>query len=190
MLNVFEYPWALVGGAIIVLFAVLTFHSVWPEKRMWWQWLLPLFVAALGFGLDHFVVTDREKVYAILKAGMKAVEQEDCPAIARLLANDYQDSFHRDKESLMSRCRRRLNAPAVEGIRKIGLSRTVAAPDAKLMVTMLMRFAEDSYWARNYKPSALVKVQLYLRKQSDQSWLITRIEVLEVDKMSIGWSAT
>jgi hypothetical protein len=190
MWNVFEQPYTLIGAAIVVLFAVLTFRSVWWEKRRWWQWLLPLAVAAAGFGLDYAVATDREKIDAVLKAGMTAIEQEDCAAIARLLAEDYRDSYHADKAALMNRCRRRLESPAVEAIRKVGTARTIIPPEAKLTTTVFMRFAEDSYWARSYKPNAFVKLELYLRKQPDKRWVITRMEVLEVDKMSVRWGAT
>ena len=60
MWDFFEQPWTLLAAAVLVLFGVLTFRSVWSEKRKWWQWLLPLGVTALALGLDFGVATDLE----------------------------------------------------------------------------------------------------------------------------------
>ena len=190
MWDFFEQPWTLVGAAVIVLCGVLTFRSVWSEKQKWWHWLLPIGVAGLGFGLDYAVATDMEKITRVLKAGIQAVQEEDCAALARLLAADYEDSHHRNKQSLMNRCRARLTPPAVEKVKKLSVVIDITAPTAKVTFTIFMRFDKDSYWATSYKQVALVKVELRLQKQPDASWLITRAEVLEVDKMSVSWSAT
>jgi hypothetical protein len=187
MWSFFEQPWTLLGGAVIVLLGVLTFRSVWFEKRKAWQWLLPIGVAALGLGLDSLVVTDREKIHRVIKTGLKAVENEDCATIATLIAANYQDSYHKSKQRLMSRCRARLTPPAVESIKRLGTEVEISSPQATVTFTMLMRFDQDSYWARSYRQVALVRVQLELRKQPDKSWLIDRAEVLEVDKMPVTW---
>ena len=50
MFDFFEQPYTLIGAAVIVLFVVFTIRSVVPEKRHWWQFLLPVFVAAAGVG--------------------------------------------------------------------------------------------------------------------------------------------
>ena len=86
MWNFFEQPWTLLGAAVIVLLGVLTFRIVWPEKRAWWQWLLPVGIAVLAVGLDWAVATDYEKIDRIGKIAMRAAEQEDCAALGRLLA--------------------------------------------------------------------------------------------------------
>jgi hypothetical protein len=188
MWNVFEQPWTLLGAAVIVLFGVLTFRSVWPEKQKWWQWLLPAGVAVLALGLDFGVTTDLEKVNGALKAAMKAGEREDIVALAQLIAADYQDSYHESKQSLINHCRDRLKPPAIERIRKIGAAVQIAPPEAKVTLTFSVKFEKESFWVRTYgKASALVKVQLWLHKQPDKSWLLKRSEVLEVDTIPVGW---
>ncbi len=187
MWDFFEQPWTLLGAAVLVLFGVLTFRSVWSERRRWWQWLLPLGVAALALGLDFGVATDLEKINGIVRTGIRAAEQEDCVTIARLIAPDYADSFHKSKQALMARCRDRLVPPAIEQIRKLDVIVEISPPRATATFTMLMKFDKDSYWASAYKQYALVKMQFYLRKRPDKSWLIQRAEVLEVDKTSVGW---
>ena len=187
MWDFFEQPWTLLGAAIIVLFGVLTYRSIRPEKRKPWQWLLPIGVAVLGVGLDFAVATDLEKINGVIRAGIRAVEAEDCAAIARLIAEDYEDSYHKSKRSFLERCRTRLVPPAVEKIRKIAKEVKVTSPEATANFTMMLKFEKGSYWAQAYKPTALVSVQLYFRKQPNGTWLLTRAEVREVDKMPVTW---
>jgi hypothetical protein len=190
MWNIFEQPWTLLGAAVLTLFGVLTFRSVWYEKRRSWQWLLPVFVAVLGVGLDLAVTTDLEKINQLIKTGIKAVEEENLPAIGRLLASDYRDSYHQSKESLLARCRARLHPPAVQRVRPISRKIEITPPEAKVALTVWMTFDKDSFWAQAYKPTALVAVQFYLHQQPDQSWLVHRIEILEVDKTPVTWGVT
>ena len=158
MWDLFEQPWTLVG------------------------------VAALGFGLDYAVTTDLEKIYGIIKTSMAAAEQEDCAALARLLAADYEDSYHKNKQALVDHCLERLVPPAVEQIRKVAAAVTLTPPQAVVTLTMSVKFEPDSHWARSAgKTGVLVKAQFWLRKQADGRWLVTRIEVLEVDMMAVNW---
>lgn len=188
MWNVFEQPWTLLGAAVLVLLGVLTFRSVWFEKRRWWQWLLPAGVAVLALGLDLAVVTDLEKINRIAKVAMKAAEEEDCAALGRLIAGNYEDSFHKDKEALLSQCRARLVPPAIERIRKIGMAVDLKAPEATVTLTVSVKLEPESFWVRSYgKSAALVKAQFLLHKQPDGTWLVTRIEILEVDKIPTSW---
>jgi hypothetical protein len=190
MWNIFEQPWTLLGAAVLVLFGVLTFRSIWYEKRRSWQWLLPAGVAVLAVGLYLAVTTDLEKINQVMKTGLKAVEAENCDAIARLIADDYQDSYHKSKESLLNRCRAHLVPPAVQKIRKVSAKVEVSPPNAKATLTMWITFDKGSFWAQNYKPTALVTVDLYCRKQPNKTWLLNRAEVRELDKMPVSWSAT
>jgi hypothetical protein len=188
MWDFFEQPWTLLGAAVIVLLGVLTFRSVWVEKRVWWQWLLPAGVAALGLGLDLGVTTDLEKINRIAKVAMKAAEEEDCATLGRLIADNYSDSFHQDKQALLNHCRARLVAPAVERVKKLGTVFQITPPQATVTLTVSVRLEQGSYWVRTYGiAAALVKAQFWLNKQPDGNWLVTRIEIDEVNKAPAGW---
>jgi len=188
MWDFFEQPWTLLGAAVFVLLGVLTFRSVWFEKRRWWQWLLPVGVAVLGLGLDLGVTTDLEKINRIAKVAMKAAEEEDCATLGRLIADSYQDSFHKDKQALLGQCRARLVPPAIERVRKISMVFQITPPQATVTLTVSVRLEQGSYWVRTYGiAAALVKAHFWLNKQPDGNWLVTRIEIDEVNKAPAGW---
>ena len=187
MFNIFEQPWTLVGGAVLVLFGVLTFRSVWPEKKQWWQLPLPIVIAAGGFGLDFLIKTDLEKINHVIQIAIQAVEEQDPDAIEKFIANDYYDSYHHTKDALMVHCRSELNQPQAEKCKKIAKSIKISAPDATVILTVLLRFDKNSRIYQNYKPSMFVKAELSLQKQSDNRWFINRIEILEIDKQPFSW---
>ena len=187
MFNFFEQPWTLLGAAVIVLFGVLTFRSVWPEKFKPRHWLLPLSVAALGFGLDYLVKTDREKLNALIDTVVKAVEQENCAAIDAAIADDYHDSFHSTKAELMAHCRGTLPGLLVAKNTNRACLLEISPPTAKATLFTTTTFEQNSWVAESYKSFLFFKGELLFRKQPDNFWLITRINPLEVDKQPIKW---
>jgi len=144
-------------------------------------------VAVLGVVLDLAVTTDLEKINQVIRTGLKAVREENCAAIAPLIAADYQDSYHKSKESLLDRCRARLVPPAVQRIRKVSSKIEITSPEAKAALSVWMTFDKDSIWAQAYKPTALIAVDLSFHKQPDKTWRVSRVEVREVDKMPATW---
>ena len=188
MFDFFEQPWTSVGGAVVILFGILTFRSVWPEKRHWWQWLLPAFVAVAGFSLDLFVQTDLEKINSIIKTGIKAVQEEDFNTIEAILADNYSDSFHDTKSQLLNRCRQKLTSNKVEKNKKTACLVELSPPKATATVFMLTTFDKSSEISQNYKSFILSKIELRFQKQYDNTWLINRAEILELDKQPVNWS--
>lgn len=172
---------------MLVLFGMLTFRSVLPEKRRWWQLAVPAFIVAAAFATDLLVQTDREKIYALLKKGMKAIEQEDPNALAAIIAVDYYDSFHNSKQELMAHTWRQMERSGVQKIKKNSALVQLSPPQATVNLIVLVRFEQDSYIAQNYKPWLLIKIRINFQKQPDKSWLINRAEVLEVDKQPVQW---
>ncbi|MHC4371264.1 MAG: hypothetical protein ACYSW8_26930, partial [Planctomycetota bacterium] len=146
MFDFFEQPYTLVGASVLVLFGVLTFRSVLPEKRRWWQWLLPVVVAGAAFGLDSIVQTDTEQINSTIRAGVTAVEARDIDGISRIIADDYSDSLHKTKERMLFYCRRALSQNMVvktstKGVKLMDLSQA----SATAVVFAQMRFDKSSY---------------------------------------------
>lgn len=188
MFNFFEQPYTLIGAAVLVLFAMLTFRSVIPEKRRWWQLLVPVLVVATAFGLDVAVRTDLEKINAVINTCIKAVEEEDCDAIEAAIAEDYRDSHHNTKRDLMRHCRTQLSQSLVEKNKKRACLVQLSAPTATATLFATITFEKDSYVAANYKAWLMVQARLSLQKQPDKTWLINRIEILELDRQPTNWS--
>ena len=187
MFDIFHQPWTLLFAAIIVLFVMLIVRRILPEKRRWWQWLLPVFLAVAAFGLDWLVKTDLEKINALIKTGIKAVEQENADAVGAIISPNYSDSYHNTKEHLMNYCTLMLSEPLVEKNKKIALVIELSPPKATATLTVLIRFDKESFIYQNYKPTLLTKTELHLRKQPDKQWLIHRAEVLELDRRPVNW---
>lgn len=187
MFDIFEQPWTLIGVAVLVFFGVLTFRSFFPEKRRWWQLLVPVFLVAAAFGVDMLVQTDTEKINSVIDAAIKAVQQEDCTAIGATIADDYSDSYHGTKGILMDHCRRELSKPLVNRGKKTGLLIKISDSNATAVLFATIIFDKNSYISQNYKSFLLVKARLSLRKQPDKRWLINRIEILELDRLPASW---
>lgn len=188
MFDFFEQPYTLIGAAVIVLFVVFTIRSVIPEKRRWWQFLLPVFIAAAGIAIDMLVQTDLEKVNSVISTVIKAVQEEDCDAIEAVVAEDYRDSFHNTKWDLISHCRRKLTPSLIEKNKKTACLVELSPPKATATVFMLTIFDKKSYVAENYKPFIFFKIELRFQKQPDKTWLISRGELLEIDKQPAKWN--
>ncbi len=187
MFDIFEQPWTLVGAAVLVLFGMLTFRSFFPEKRRWWQLLVPVFLIAAAFGADMLVQTDTEKINSIINTVIKAVQQEDCSAIEVVIANNYSDSYHSTKKHFLDHCRRELSKPLVDKGKKTGLLIDISDSNATANLFAVIIFDKNSYISQNYKSFLLVKARLSLRKQPDKRWLISRIEILELDRQPTNW---
>lgn len=187
MFDIFEQPYTLIGAAVLVLFGMLTFRSVFPENRRLWQLLAPVFLAGAAFGLDVLVPTDLEKINATINKAVRAVKDEDCSAIEQVLAQNYSDSFHDTRPQLLDHCRRVLIPPLVQKHTKNGVLVEIAAPKATATLFTILTFDKGSYISQNYKSFLMTKSRFTLQKQPDGRWLISRIEVLELDHQPANW---
>jgi hypothetical protein len=186
MFNIFEHPWGLIITAIAALLALLIFRSVKPEKRYWWQWLLPVILVAAAFGLDLLVQTNLEKIKAVLKTAVKAVEQENPDAIEAVISNNYRDSLHTTRDALIAHCRAKLSEPLVDKSFKTILEMDISPPTASVLFTVRLIFDKRSYIYRDFKPLMIVKAKLNLQKEQNE-WFISRIEILEIDRLPAKW---
>ncbi len=188
MFNFFEQPYTLIGAAVLVLFAMLTFRSFIPEKRRWWQLLVPALVVAAAFGLDFAVRTDLEKINAVIDTCMRAVEEENLVAIEAIIADDYRDSHHNTKRDLIRHCRRQLSQSLVKKNNKRACLVQLSPPNATATLFATIIFEKDSYVSVNYKAWLMIKVRFDFQEQPDETWLINRIEILELDRQPTNWS--
>jgi len=187
MFDIFEQPWTILLVAVIVSLVISIYRWLFPEKKRWRHLLIPLIIAAAGLAADFFVKTDAEKINALLKTGMKAVEEEDADAVGAIIAPDYADSAHNTKEDLMRYCRMMLGQPLVDKNKKWALSLEVSPPNATAIFTVITHFDPQSYIYQSYMRILMTKIELELQKQADKSWLITRAEVIELNRQPAKW---
>jgi len=188
MFDFFEQPYTLIGAAVLLLFGILTFRSVLPEKGRWWQLLLPVIVVVAGFALDMLVQTDLEKINSAINTIIKAVEEENCNAIEAIIAENYHDSYHNTKRHLLTHCRQRLTPSLVEKNKKRASLVELSPPNATATLFMLTTFDKNSSISVNYKSSLYSKIELHFQKQDDKTWLINRAEILALDRQPANWN--
>jgi len=187
MFNFPEHPWGLITIAIITLFVLLMFRSIYPGRRRWWQWAIPALLVVAAFGLDLLVETDLEKINAVINIGVKAVEDENPDSTELIIADNYTDSYHGTKSALMSSCRATLSEPLIEKNIKRIASIDIQPPEAAAIFTVRILFDKQSYVFQNFKQQMLTKVKVDLQKQPRNRWLINRVELLEIDLHPAGW---
>ncbi|UCC23084.1 MAG: hypothetical protein JSW23_03205 [Planctomycetota bacterium] len=188
MWNIFEQPWTLLVTAVIALIVVLVLHRTIEGKKRLYLWLLPPLLALLAFGLDHLVETDLEKIKAVIDTAVTAVEDENADAIEPIIADNYSDSFHKSKKPFIYYCKRKLSGPLVDkNIARI-VSIDISGTQAVAIFTVRVVFDQRGYVAQAYKQRVLTKVEMTLQKQPDDQWLVTSIELLELDLQPTNWS--
>jgi hypothetical protein len=186
MFNILEQPWTLLGLSVLVLFGVLTYRSV-TDNRYSWQWLLPISCAVLAFGLDYLVKTDYEKIRSVLDTGLRAVVARDVDTIGKLIAEDYSDSYHRNKADFLSHARNQLSPAVIQSARKTASLIQISGNKAKVTLFILLILDKNSSYAQ-FLPIVKVKVIINLQKQPDSNWLVNQIEVSEVNNQPVSWS--
>jgi hypothetical protein len=180
----------------VALLVVFVFRALFPQRRKWWLWLLPVLLAASAFALDFFVETDAEKVRTVLARAVKAVEKENPELLTPLFSDDYRDSFHASKEALLNNCRWWLSQPLIEkNVLRI-VSLEVNPPKARLDSPSSARRAEAVFTVRvvfdpqgpvfEYRKMMIFKLRADFRKQGS-GWFFSRVEVLEIDLHPADW---
>ena len=187
MFDFFEQPWTLIGAAVLILFGIFTFRSVFPEKRRWWQLLVPLVVVGIAFGLDAIVQTDLEKINTVIDTGIKAVKEEDLRAVERIVSERYSDSYHRSKRRLLDHFNQVLSEPLIANHKQTGRLIDIKGSQATVILFTTVTFEKNSRIAQNFTSFLMTKTKLALEKQPDDQWLLKRIEVLELNRQPANW---
>jgi len=186
-MNPLENYWGalIAAGVLFLLLVILRLFR--PRMHRLTIFAPPLIVIAAGFALDHFVATDKERIRSFLVMLSEAVEAENTTAISAMICRGYSDSFHKNKESLMRHCSRRLQKPLVEKNVFTIISMQLAGNRADVTVSGRTILEEQSYAARNYKRLFFSKVNLELHRREDDRWCLQRAELLELDRHPAGW---
>lgn len=187
MLNIFQQPWTLLAIAIIALVVLIKLRNSLRPKKFLSLLAVPAILAVTAFALDHFVQTDMEKIAAVITTFENAIKNENPSAIGPLVAENYRDSFHKTKNRLIGHLNRRLSKPFAEKVITSILEKNIVGDTAELTLTARIVFDERNYLYQNYKPIIFVKFEMQLQKQPDKNWLITKAELVELDRRPFRW---
>ena len=188
MWNVFEQPWLLTVIAVGSFLLVGTLISAFPKTFKPWTRIIPVLILLAAFGLDYGVETDHEKIMVTLNQLVETTQNQDVPAIEQLIATDYQDSYHRSKDRLIGHIKSRFSKPVLEKIKKLSLyedSRDSHKATAALNATVI--FDSNSSLAQFVGKSVIVRVEFTLSKQPQGNWLLSNMELVEVNKQPVNW---
>jgi len=186
--QIFETPWPVLTLAFIALGAVVIIRQRRPDKRQWWQLVLPVILGASAFGLDYCFATDYEKIESIINSGIEAVVEQDVCQIDGIVSPAYSDSRHRSKASLMAYCRDVLSQPLVERIKRQQEQVTISGSEAEAELSVRLHLHPQNTYAVA-GTLMYVKVKLYIAKTAYGNWLISRIEIISINNQPLNWGS-
>jgi len=190
MWDIFEQPFTLLFAAILTLFISVVNWMISPLKQSLYLKAgigAAIFLAIAAFAFDALVDTDREKINAVIERAVNAVENENCTAIGEIIAKNYRDSYHKTKKSLIYDCVKLLSEPLVEKTVTTTLSLETAPPQATTIFTVRIVFDKRSFAYQNFNRQMFAKVKVDLQKQSNKEWLISRVEIFEINRQPASW---
>jgi hypothetical protein len=88
----------------------------------------------------------------------------------------------------MSHCREVLSEPLVKKNKKRPAIIEISLPEATVTLTVVTHFERQSYVYRDLgRPLMITKIKLYFQKEQDKKWLISRAELVEIDRQPVNW---
>ncbi len=184
--QIFETPWPVLTGAIIVLAVVVLIRQAWPDKQRWWQLVIPLVIGAGAFGLDYLYETDYEKIESVINSGMQAVIDRDPTVFDKIISGDYQDPHHRSKDAFVRFCKGLLTQPLIERKKDLQKQVTISAPTAEVELSIRLHLSPQNPYASG-GTLVFVRLKFNLVKTANGNWLISRAELVEVNNLPMNW---
>ena len=182
--KIFQSPTTLIVLSAIALIIVVFIRQTWPEKRKFWQLLIPPAMFAAAFALDYFVKTDLEKINMLIDRAAQAFVDENANAIEPLIAADYSDKAHHSKMELMTFTRVLLTNPLVEKARQISCIVEITDPQAVATIKYYVFLERETVYTTNLMQ---IEMKLHLKKLANKNWLIKETEILTINKQRFSW---
>jgi hypothetical protein len=188
MWNIFEHWWTALLIAGIVQLALAIVHIIKPETRKFWHIFIPLAIIATGIAVERFVQTDMEKINTLINQCLTFTADKNINGIEAILAPDYSDSCHNSKKAAMEFCRRWLDKPLIaKNSLPFRPDVSLSAPQAQVNMIVMTHIDPKSSYYDSVKV-LLLKVKLYLQKNTDKHWQVKRAELVEINNQPVNWS--
>lgn len=185
MMNVFENPWLLLTLAAIALIPAAIVRQAKPE----WGYLpllVPVLLAALGFGLDYAVQTDSEKIHAIIRNCRQAAVEGRIQPLQESICDDYDDGVHRSKAQFIASAERVIHTASVSKVRFQRIGLTLEDRHASVEMDTVVHLDQDSQYAA-FGSLVFVSLRLQFAKQPDDRWCISGTQVISINNQSMNW---
>jgi hypothetical protein len=190
MFDIFEQPWTMLGVAIISMIILFIIRSVYPNKRRWHQLLIPIFIAAFGFGIEYFVKTDLEQINSLIQTGISAIDSRNVQSARNLLSEEYRDSAGHSKEELLAYCDALLKQNLIKSCKQSGVPdiKIQSKTNATVEFNTIIVLEKSGNAELESVPFLKVKVKLDIGKESDKKWRVSKSELEELNNQAVKWS--
>lgn len=193
-----EDPWPL-GGTLLVAAAICLALVRFTQQGKYLQWAgVAVVLALLVFGVEHFWVTDRERIEAALYRIRDAVVRSDFDALDAQLAPDFGDEEETPLSGPLSRAitkayiRGRLQGVQFEFV---SLSRVDISDPGQLTRQATADFTARASWKEktstggpdfNGTPPQGTRWSFGFREVEPKVWKVTRIDMIDTGLPNIS----
>ncbi|MFI4913054.1 MAG: hypothetical protein ACIAQZ_15450 [Sedimentisphaeraceae bacterium JB056] len=175
----FESPWILIITAVALFCAITLFRNIMPDKKRWWQMLIPLIVLAAAFGIDYFVQTDREQIEARIVQARDAVLNRQPQVVISMIDQDYDGQHRYDRRIITQKCQEYFGRPFAEKIRINYNEITVNGNEATSELNTTVHF-DDASQAGEYFELAIIEAEIGFIKRNDE-WMVKSVVIEKVN---------
>ena len=186
-MNIFQSPWPLIWVSIVAWLVAAIIRVSFPEKKRPWHMLIPVLIFAAAFGIDHYVKTDLEKIDALIDTGIEATVAADINAIDSIIAEKYSDRTHNSKAGFMATCRRHLDKPQAESIRRSYYNVTINSTTANVELNAIVHLLPQNTNIAGLQILP-VKLKIECTRNSEKQWKVSSVDLTEISNHSVNWS--
>jgi hypothetical protein len=187
MWNIFEQPWTGLVTAIIAFNVIAVVRWFVPLERKW-QFIPPVAIALLGFGLCYLIETDREKVQHVIALGVKAVRELKAEEMGKLISGEYADPAHPTKKDFVRSWQNWMGEVKLDNAGVSNVVYQVGKVDATVTFNWTLRFGKQT-GTFDYLSGGILfgQARIVLEKTAGGKWLIRSSELLEIMNQPTSW---
>ena len=175
----YESPLILIIVAVAVFCIITILRNFFPDKRRWWQFLIPVAVLVAAFAIDYFVETDREKVEARILEARAAVLALQPQVVIGMLDIDYIGQHGYDRQAVARKSQQHFSRPFAKKIRINHNEITVDGDKAVSDLNTTVHF-EESTQAGQYIPLAVIQAKIGFVRRNDE-WFVESVHIEKVN---------
>ncbi|MBN1818561.1 MAG: hypothetical protein JW828_14455 [Sedimentisphaerales bacterium] len=188
MTNILEEPWLLLFVSLVALGGIVLFRQSGAGQQSGGKlFLIPLGIALLGFGLDRFIKTDREKIESTLNRSIRFARTRNFEDFDTIFSPNYSDAFHRNRDQLRQFCESSLAMADIERLSKRRFLLTIRKDAAEADLSVMVRLRGLTREYAGSKSLFFVEARLYFEAMPDGRWMIRSCELVSLNNQPFNW---